>query len=36
LKTFHYDYRNNEAIPKIIQQIAKWDRKYHRVVKKPK
>lgn len=36
LKTFHYDYRNNEAIPKIIQQIAKWDRKYQRVARKPK
>jgi hypothetical protein len=36
LKTFNYDYRNNEAIPKIIQQVGKWDRKYHRVSKKPK
>ena len=36
LKTFSYDYRNNEAIPKIIQQIAKWDRKYQRIIKKPK
>lgn len=36
LKTFHYDYRNNEAIPKIIKQIAKWDRKYNRVARKPK
>lgn len=36
LKTFNYDYRNNEAIPKIIQQIGKWERKYHRVLKKPK
>lgn len=33
LKTFNYDYRNNEAIPKIIQQIGKWDRKYHRTIR---
>lgn len=31
LKTFDYDYRNNHAIPKIIQQISKWDRKYSRM-----
>jgi len=36
LKTFAYDYRNNEAIPKIIQQIGKWERKYHRIIKRPK
>lgn len=39
LKTFNYDYRNNEAIPKIIQQIGKWERKYQRTVRakrKPK
>lgn len=28
LKTFDYDYKNNQAIPKIMQQILKWDRKY--------
>lgn len=28
LKTFDYDYRNNHAIPKIIHQINKWERKY--------
>lgn len=28
LKTFHYDYKNNAAVPKIMQQIVKWDRKY--------
>ena len=28
LKTFDYDYRNNYAITKIIQQVGKWDRKY--------
>lgn len=33
LKTFSYDYRNNEAIPKIVQQISKWDRKFHRLPK---
>lgn len=33
LKTFNFDYRNNEAIPKLMQQIAKWDRKYERVTK---
>ena len=30
LKTFDYDYKNNAAIPKIMQQIVKWDRKYER------
>lgn len=28
LKTFNYDYRNNHAIPKIMQQVVKWDKKY--------
>jgi len=28
LKTFNYDYTNNVAIQKIMQQIVKWDRKY--------
>jgi hypothetical protein len=28
LKTFNYDHRNNAAIPKLYQQIYKWDRKY--------
>jgi hypothetical protein len=39
LKVFNYDYRNNEAIPKIIQQVGKWERKYQRTVRakrKPK
>lgn len=31
LKTFNYDYKNNHAIPKLMQQIIKWDRKYQRV-----
>lgn len=31
LKTFHYDYKNNAAVPKIMQQIVKWDRKYRTV-----
>jgi len=31
LKTFNYDYRNNAAIPKIMQQIGKWERKYKRL-----
>lgn len=31
-KTFNYDYRNNAAIPKLIQQIYKWDRKYEKVL----
>lgn len=30
LKTFEYDYKNNEAIPKLMQQISKWERKYER------
>ena len=30
LKTFDYDFRNNISPQKIIQQIAKWDRKYSR------
>ena len=33
LKTLDYDYRNNQAIPKLMQQIIKWDRKYHRVTR---
>ena len=36
LKTFNYDYKNNAAIPKIMQQIIKWDNKYQRYVNKPK
>jgi hypothetical protein len=28
LKTFNYDFKNNPATQKIIQQIGKWDRKY--------
>lgn len=36
LKTFDYDYRNNEAIPKIMVQIMKWERKYQRVIKASK
>lgn len=28
LKTFNYDFKNNVATQKIIQQIGKWDRKY--------
>lgn len=33
LKTFDYDFRNNEAIPKIMKQIMKWERKYQKVTK---
>ena len=33
LKTFNYDYRNNEAIPKVIQQVSKWNRKYQRTIR---
>lgn len=36
LKTFDYDYQNNAAIPKIMQQIVKWDRKYQRVMRSSK
>lgn len=28
MKTFDYDAKNNQAIPKLFQQILKWDRKY--------
>lgn len=31
LKTFKYDYKNNQAIPKLMQQILKWDRKYNTI-----
>jgi hypothetical protein len=31
LRTFNFDYKNNHAIPKLMQQIIKWDRKYQRV-----
>ena len=30
LKTFGYDFRNNISPQKIIQQVAKWDRKYNK------
>lgn len=33
LKAFNYDYKNNHAIPKIIQQVGKWDRKYEKVLR---
>jgi len=33
LKTFDYDYRNNHAIPKLMNQIMKWDRKYQRLIR---
>ena len=33
LRTFNYDYRNNHAIPKIMQQVMKWDRKYKKQVR---
>jgi hypothetical protein len=36
LKTFDYDYKHNEAIPKIMQQILKWDRKYAKLTRTPK
>jgi hypothetical protein len=36
LKTFDYDYRNNEAIPKIMKQIMKWESKYRRIIKASK
>ena len=31
LKTFNYDYKNNYAIPKLMQWIVKWDRKYQAI-----
>jgi hypothetical protein len=31
LKTFDYDYRSNHAIPKLLSQVIKWDRKYQKV-----
>lgn len=33
LKTFGYDFRNNYAIPKLMTQILKWDRKYQRTIR---
>lgn len=33
LRTFNYDYKNNQAIPKIVQQILKWDKKYQKIPK---
>jgi hypothetical protein len=32
LKAFDYDYRN-VAIPKLMHQIVKWDRKYQRTIR---
>jgi hypothetical protein len=31
LRTFDYDFKNNAAIPKLMQQIVKWERKYNRL-----
>lgn len=31
LRTFNFDYKNNHAIPKIMQQILKWERKYNSI-----
>lgn len=31
LRTFNYDYRNNVACQKILQQVGKWERKYNRI-----
>jgi hypothetical protein len=28
LKTFDYDYKNNAAIPKLMNEIVRWERKY--------
>ena len=33
LKTFDYDFRNNHAIPKLMAQILKWERKYNRTAR---
>lgn len=33
LRVFNNDHRNNHAIHKIIQQVAKWDRKYDRAIR---
>lgn len=31
LKTFNYDFKNNAALPKLMQQVVKWERKYKRM-----
>lgn len=31
LKTFDYDYSNNYAIPKLINEVLKWERKYYKI-----
>lgn len=36
LKAFDNNFRGNEALPKLTQHILKWDRKYHRLAKRPK
>ena len=33
LKTFDNDFRNNVAIPMLLRHVAKWDRKYERVIR---
>jgi len=33
LRTFNYDYRNNHAIPKLMQQIMRWERKYTKMIR---
>lgn len=31
LRTFDYDYKNNAAIPKLMNEIMKWERKYKHI-----
>lgn len=31
LKAFDYDFKNNYAIPKLMQHILKWERKYNAI-----
>lgn len=33
LRTFNFDYKRNEAIPKLMQHVMKWDRKYSKLAK---
>lgn len=36
LRTFNFDYKRNEAIPKLMSHILKWDRKYQKTIRASK
>lgn len=34
LRCFNYDFRNNQALPKLLQQVMKWERKYEKTLRR--